>query len=69
MIYAEISGLLIGKWRILLSDKNTKPDAVDDYRPHGKVIRKGRLIASGKRMDIEMESTRKVENGIFYKST
>ena len=59
----EISKLLIGKWRILLSDKKTKLDSVDEYLPDGKVIQKGMLTASGKRMNIEMESTWKIEDG------
>ena len=65
---SEISELLIGKWRIMLSDKNTKLDAVDDYMPDGKVFQKGKLTASGKRMNIEMESTWKVENGKLISS-
>jgi hypothetical protein len=60
---SEISKLLTGKWRIMLSEDNMKLDAVDDYLPDGTVIQKGRLTAAGQTMNIEMKATWKIENG------
>ena len=65
---SKISGLLIGKWRIMLNDRDSKLDAVDEYLPDGKVIQKGKLTAAGKRININMESTWKVENGKLISS-
>ena len=65
---SEISKLLIGKWRIMLSDKKMKLDAVDEYLPDGKVIQKGKLTASGQKLNIEMEATWKVESGKLVSS-
>ena len=60
---SEISGLLIGKWRIMLNDNSMKLDAVDEYMPDGTVIQKGKLTATGQQINIKMDSTWKVENG------
>ena len=60
---SEISGLLTGKWRVMLSEDNTKLDAVNEYRSDGTMVQEGRLTVSGKRMNIHIESTWKVEKG------
>ncbi len=64
----EISGLLIGKWRITLSNNNTKLVAVDEYLPDGKARQKGVLTVANRRMNIQMESTWKIENGKLISS-
>ncbi len=60
---SEISGLLTSKWRVMLSEDNTKLDAVNEYRSDGTMVQEGRLTVSGKRMNIHIESTWKVEKG------
>lgn len=67
---SEISGLLIGKWLITLSNNNnnTKLVAVDEYLPNGKARQKGILTVSNQHMNIKMESTWKVENGELISS-
>jgi hypothetical protein len=59
----EISAMLVGKWRVMLSDENTKLDAVDNYLPDGRMIQEGKLTTSGQRMNIKMESTWKIKDG------
>ena len=61
----EISELLIGKWQISMIDNNVKIDAVDEFLPDGSMKQKGVLTVSNNKINIEMKSTWKVENGIL----
>ena len=64
----EISRLLVGKWRVMMSEGDTKLDAVNVYRSDGRMIQNGKLKAGGKRINIIMESAWKVEKGKLISS-
>lgn len=64
----EISELVIGKWNINITDEDKKLIAVDEYLPDGRVIQKGTLSFAGMKMNINAESTWKIENGKLISS-
>ena len=65
---SEISELLVGRWRVMMSDGDTKLDAVNVYHADGRMIQNGRVTAKGKRINIAMESAWKVEKGKLISS-